>query len=316
VPGSPVSRRQFLATLGLAAVGVACGRSKEPAPTPSGIDALKQGATEISLFPSVDTGNPVNPGRNRYAFGLVTNEGGVLTGGSPRLYIAKDRTSTPRGPFGARWYEFTAYEKTADHSPKGPVPGVYVAEIDVPSSGNWLALAVAQSGSTLQAGEAAFTVTSGPVIAGLGTKAISTPSPVATSPAELRQICTRTPPDEMHSISLDDALTNGKPTIVCFATPLLCETRTCGPVVDEQLLVFQRIGPDRANFIHVEEFLPGKDLAPPQATLENRSPAFAKWGFTSEPWVIVIDSSGIIRARMGPGPAVAAEIEAALNAVQ
>jgi hypothetical protein len=314
VPGSPLSRRQFLATLGLAAAGVACSKgSKTPPSPPTGIDGLKRGATPIDLFPSVDTQSPVNPGKSRYAFGLVTNDGGVLAGGSPKVYVAADRISNPLGPFGARWYEFTAYEKTADHSPKGPVPGAYVAEIDVPKEGNWLALAIAKNGNTTLAGEAAFTVTAGPVIAGLGTKAISTPSPVETSPQKLLEICTRVPPDPMHYISLDQALSNRKPTVVCFATPLLCETRTCGPVVDEQLLVFERLGKDRANFIHVEEFLPGKDHKPPPATLENRSPAFAAWGFTSEPWVIVIDRKGIIRARMGPGPAVAAEIEAALN---
>lgn len=269
----------------------------------------------MSLFLSSDATNPINPGPNRLAFGLVTSSGGVLTGGSPRLYVAKDRTSKPLGPFGSRWYNFTAYEKTSDRSPKGVVPGTYFVDVDVPSAGNWLALALAQNGSQVQAGEAAFTVTTGPVVAGLGTKAISTPSPVATSPEDIAQICTRTPPDDMHYISLDDALKNGKPSVVSFATPLLCESMMCGPVVDEQLLVFQRVGPDRANFMHVEEFLPGKDLAPPPATLENRSAAFVKWGFTSDPWVIVVDSSGIIRARMGPGPAVAAEIEAALNAI-
>ena len=315
VPGSPLSRRQFLATLGLSAVGLACGKGAKPdPPQPDGIDALKRGATEISVFPSVDTGNPVNPGKNRYAFGLVTNDGkSVISGGSPRVYVARDRTSRPLGPFGARWYEFSGYEKTADHSPKSVIPGNYVAEIDVPSAGNWLALVVAKGGATVQAGEAAFTVTTGPIIAGIGTKALSTPSPVATSSDKLKEICTRVPPDPMHAISLDEALSNGKPTVVSFATPLLCESMLCGPVVDEHLLVFERVGKDKANFIHVEEFLPGKDLTPPPATLENRSPAFAAWGFTSEPWVIVIDGKGIIRARMGPGPAVAAEIEAALN---
>jgi len=47
--------------------------------------------------------------------------------------------------------------------------------------------------------------------------------------------------------------------VVNFGTPLLCESRLCGPVIDEQILVFQKYGPGQANFIHVEEFLPGSD---------------------------------------------------------
>ena len=63
-------------------------------------------------------------------------------------------------------------------------------------------------------------------------------------------------------------------------------------MVDEQLLVFERYGAGKANFIHVEEFLPGKDLKPPPATAQHLSPAFKAWGFQDEPWVIVIDAEG------------------------
>jgi len=149
------------------------------------------------------------------------------------------------------------------------------------------------------------------VIAAIGSKGISIATPVATSPADAKQFCTRVPPDPMHYISLDAAIRNGKATVVTFATPLLCESRLCGPVVDEQLLVFQKVGKDKANFIHVEEFLPGPDLQPPAPSLKNQSPGFKAWGFTTEPWTIVIDSTGIIRARF-EGPAVAAQIEQAL----
>ena len=152
-----------------------------------------------------------------------------------------------------------------------------------------------------------------PVVAALGSKATSVASPVATTPHGLKEICTRTPPDPMHYISLDEALRNGKPTVVSFATPLLCESQMCGPVVDEQFLVFEHHGPKRANFIHVEEYLPGPDLKPPPATPNNLSPAFKAWGFSNEPWVIVIDAKGVIRARLGPGSTAAPQIEAALQ---
>jgi hypothetical protein len=85
-------------------------------------------------------------------------------------------------------------------------------------------------------------------------------------------------------------------------------------VVDEQILVFQSAGPDKANFIHVEEFLPGSDFKPPPAEPKYLSPGFSAWHFVSEPWVIVIDGKGIIRARM-EGSTTAPEIANALSAV-
>jgi hypothetical protein len=79
--------------------------------------------------------------------------------------------------------------------------------------------------------------------------------------------------------------------------------------------VFQKVGKARANFIHVEEFLPGPDLKPPAVDLHDRSPAFKAWHLTTEPWVFVIDRHGIIRAAF-IGPVVASQIEAALNPLQ
>jgi hypothetical protein len=108
----------------------------------------------------------------------------------------------------------------------------------------------------------------------------------------------------MHYISLDEALTNGKPTVVSFATPKFCTSQLCGPVVDEQILVFEKIGKDKANFIHVEEF--------PTQDVSVQSPPFVAWKLHTEPWVFVIDSGGVIRARF-LGPAVAPMIEAALT---
>jgi hypothetical protein len=90
-----------------------------------------------------------------------------------------------------------------------------------------------------------------------------------------------------------------------FATPSLCTSRMCGLVVDEALQVFEHVGPQRANFVDVEIY-PGRDANKP-------SPLFLRWGFDSEPWVLVIDRTGIIRARFEGPVVVAPEIEAALT---
>jgi hypothetical protein len=316
------SRRAFLAALGLAALGAACKGSSGgtattppettsgPPPDPGSIDALQQGAEQLSLLSS---NTPTNTGKARFGFDLSTSSNSLITGGSPQVWIAKDQTSAATGPFVSRWYPFTAYGPTHDTSPESPLPGTYVVELDFPSAGNWLIAAVAQGSSGGRAvGVGALPVTDGAVQVPLGSKAISVKTPVATTDAKIAQICTRKPVDHMHSISLDRALKNGKPTVVSFATPLLCESRLCGPVVDEQILAFESVGAAKANFIHVEEFLPGPQLQPPAPTLAARSPAFKAWHLTSEPWMVVIDRQGVIRFR-AEGPVTAPEIEAAVT---
>jgi len=254
----------------------------------------------------------MNPGPNRFGFDLQLVNGGLVQGGSPEVWLATDPAAKATGPIKATWYPFTGYQKTGDKSPESSLPGVYSAEVNFPTAGNWSVGVRVVNGSEVLAGTGIIQVTSGPIPTAPGSKAISTPTPVATTDSAIEAICTRTPPDHLHAISLDQALKNGKPTVVTFATPLLCESMLCGPVLDELILVAESVGMKRANFIHVEEFLPGADHSPPPATLENQSPGFKAWSLTSEPWVFVIDKGGVIRFS-SLGPVAAPEIEAALQ---
>jgi hypothetical protein len=320
-PGSAIGRREFLLLAGagaMAAVAVACTHGSTPrtgvtGPTSSGsIDAISQDAVQLSL---INAQSEMPTGRSLFTFGLSTPDGKLVEGGSPQVYVAQSQAQPADGPFPASWYQFAPASafNDAKTTPRSPLTGFYTAEVDIGTPGRWVFAGVAQVGGAKGVGIADLAAKS-KVIAAIGSKASSVKTPVATSPSEARQICTRVPPDPMHYTSLDTALRNGKPTVVSFATPALCESRLCGPVVDEQLLVFQSGSVDQttANFIHVEEFLPGPDLTPPAPSLQNQSPGFKAWGFTTEPWTIVIDKAGIIRARF-EGPVVADQIAQALE---
>jgi hypothetical protein len=294
---------------------------RPPTPRPSSvaattIDHVAKGSASLSLLSSPTR---TRPGRQTFGFDLTNGQNQLLTGGNPVVWLAKSRTAKAAGPFLAQWLPFTAYAECHDRSPRSPLPGLYAATIDVPSVGRWF-VAVSVSGvgrKGVAVGDptanppGGLNATDGPVPAQLGTKAVSVRTPVATTERGLKEVCTRTPPDPLHYISLDKALASGKPTVVVFATPLLCESRLCGPVVDEAMLAFQQIGRARANFIHVEEFLPGPALRPPAPTLQNQSPGFKAWRLMTEPWTVVIDRNGVIRGRF-EGPVTAPQIEAAL----
>jgi len=320
VRGTRLSRRDLLrsvalaaGTAGASALLAACGggSGSKSATTTAGttsqagqagsLQALAANLPQLSLL-NAQSDLPV--GRNRFTFGLSTSDNRLVEGGMPKLWFATDPTSKPRGPFEARFLRMDAYDKLKDKSPRSELTGFYVAEVDLPTPGNWLAVAVIDSGGQRAAGQGAIPVKD-KVVAQVGTKAISGPTPVATSLAAIAKICTREPPCPMHYISLDKALQSGKPTVISFATPLLCTSRMCGPVVDEQMLAFQTVGKDKANFIHLEIY--------PQRDINKPAPLFVKWKFQSEPWLIVIDRAGTIRARLGEGPVVASEIETAVT---
>ncbi|MFN2590277.1 MAG: TlpA family protein disulfide reductase [Actinomycetota bacterium] len=306
-------RRRTLALAMLVVVlGAACTGRDADGPAADTIAGIATGQVKLSLLVAQSS---LIAGGDDFAFGLVTSDGGLLSGGTPEVWVARDRTSPAMGPFRATPFRFRPHEHEHgdEETPHSPLTSFYVATVTVPQPGKWL-FAAAIQGQPGGIGTESLTVvpTSGaqhPV----GARAKPVETPVAKTATKAKQICTRKPePDPLHYISLDDALKSGKPTVVTFATPLLCESQICGPVVDEVTAAYHEIGKAKANFIHVEEFLPGPDLEPPAAAFENQSPGFRAWGLQTEPWTFVIDTEGVIRARF-EGPVVASQIEAALQ---
>jgi hypothetical protein len=310
----PLSRRDLLrrAALAAGALGAsgllaACGAGSgggsgngEGQPVAGSLSALAANVQALSLL-NAQTQLPA--GHSRFAFGLSAENNRLVQGVAPQVWFAKDRTSRALGPFRAHWLEMTGYEKTGDRSPRSDLTGFYVAEVDLPTPGTWLGVALVDVATQRAAGQGTIPV-SERVVAPVGATARSGPSPVATTPSGLAKVCTREPACPMHDISLDQALKSGKPTVLSFATPLLCASRMCGPVVDEQLVAFEKLDKRKANFIHLEIY--------PQRDTNKPAPLFADWGLESEPWLVVIDRTGVIRFR-GEGPIAASEIQAALQ---
>ena len=302
------SRRDFLrlagaggSAAGLAALLAACGGGDEPSgAAPAGsLQALKADATQLSLL-GAQSQLPVGTGL--YTFGLATPDNRLVTGGAPEVWVALNDTGRAAGPFPTRWFELEAYEETKDTSPRSPLRGFYGAEVEFPEAGNWMVAATTEVDGGRAVGSGGVPVAA-EVPAAVGSKAKALSTPVATTAAGRKKICTREPACPLHEVSLDDALKEGRPTVVNFGTPLLCTSQICGPVVDEQMVVADKLG-DRASFVHVEIY-PSRDTAKPV-------PALTEYGFTTEPWLLVVDRDGVIRARY-EGPVTAAQIEDALR---
>jgi hypothetical protein len=111
----------------------------------------------------------------------------------------------------------------------------------------------------------------------------------------------------MHTSTIADAISAGRPILVLFAVPGYCTSSLCGPEYEIMHKLFPRYR-DRAEFIHVEFYQdPGNpERKPVDVTLE--------WHLTTEPWFFVVDKNGIISAKF-EGPATLDELEDALKKV-
>jgi hypothetical protein len=153
----------------------------------------------------------------------------------------------------------------------------------------------------------------------VGQPAISTKTLTVKDVPDIAQLSSGTQADPaMYQVSLDQALTNGKPTALLFATPAFCKTATCGPSLDVMQGLQKQYG-DKVNFIHSEVYKYPFDQsvqlqqnAIQKATKENRaitpdersaglSDAMVAWQLDSEPWLFLIDAKGIVAGRYEGG---------------
>jgi hypothetical protein len=132
---------------------------------------------------------------------------------------------------------------------------------------------------------------------------------------DLSQIDTRQPPDDMHDVNFKDVV-GKKPLMLVFATPALCQSRVCGPVVDIAQEVKSETG-DEADWVHMEVY---RDNTIKSGCLEGTRPAvqclrpqFLAYHLSSEPWLFAIDRKGKIAARI-EGAYSKGELEDALKA--
>ena len=127
------------------------------------------------------------------------------------------------------------------------------------------------------------------VAAGDRAPIVETPTVEDTPISELT-----TDPDPMESLyemSLDEALTDGRETVVIFATPAYCTSAACGPLLQQIKDATTRY-PD-VDFIHIEVYSGFRDEGF-QPDTEHLVPAVTAFQLPSEPWVFVIDDNGVV----------------------
>jgi hypothetical protein len=242
-------------------------------------------------------------GENRVVFLVVRENGSLvqaptatlrfaLPGGRPRT------TEAALQPVGAHEHAHAA--EPHDHV---DVTDVYIAHVQAPEAGRYW-FVVDLDGEEIQA-VGTLDVAEEPAAPAVGSKAPSADNPtLADGPAAT--ISTARPPDtELLRYSIADSLRAHVPFVVVFATPQFCVSRVCGPTVEVVGKVADEFAGSGIRFIHVEIY---EDNDPKNGF--NRW--VREWHLPTEPWIFLVDGSGVVRARF-EGAVSVAELTAAVR---
>jgi hypothetical protein len=231
------------------------------------------------------------PGTRRLAFGLNANSGAFIYAPTA-IYIAKTPGSRAEGPFLAPADPMTVDPQYRSQQNSGPggIKAIYAAQIPVAHAGTYTILSLTRTAKGLIGAPSEIAATASSPIPGVGQR----PPDIATDTAASVHgnnalLTTRVPPEQMHSVSLNQVL-GKRPIALLFSTPQFCVSRVCGPVTDVTVQLQHEFG-RQITFIHEEVYVnnqPSKGLRPQLKAFHLRT----------EPWLFTINRQGVITARL------------------
>jgi hypothetical protein len=248
-------------------------------------------------------------------FPQVINPAGTLACGENRFMVsfldaANAPVAAPDRPASVAFYDLGSDPETPVSTVDGSfiwaiedVAGIYVANVDFPSAGQWGAeFRTTGTDGAEESIRVQFEVqeTSSVVAVGDPAPASDTPT-LADVDGDVSRISTDDEPvDAFYETSVADALEAGKPFVLAFATPKFCVSAQCGPTLD-RLKPIAAAHPE-LTFINVEPYAlkdvdgqlqPVMTGDPPQLT---PTAATNDWRLAAEPWVFVVDGDGTVTA--------------------
>jgi hypothetical protein len=252
-------------------------------------------------------------GESRLGFGLFTTERAQIADARAAVYIAPVGGGEARGPYVAHYESLEVKPQfTSETTSKDPdaAKTLYVADVPFAKPGRYEVLGMARLDDRLVAATSAA-----PELVVVSPKQDRVPGPGDPAPeihtpteaeaaGDLASIDTRVPPvPDMHQTDFAEAL-GRKPIVLLFATPLLCQSRVCGPVVDIALQLQAEYG-DEVEFIHMEIYNDNE-------VNKGARPQVNAFHLPSEPWVFLIDREGKVVSRM-EGAFSSGELDRALE---
>ena len=284
------------------------GSSDEQAPPPARAKDFPaaKGETLQQLLASLGGGPVLAPsgqefrtGRHRFGFALFRRDRSQITDASVAVYVARAGGGKAKGPYLARYESLQVgpqFQSRQTATDPNAAKSIYSTVIPFDAPGRWDVLGIARQGGKLvaatlpQAGIVVKDQSKDPIPA-VGQRPPRIHTPTVTSVAgNVASIDTRLPPSSMHDEDFADVL-GKKPVVLLFATPQLCQSRVCGPVVDVAEQVKAKSESSDVAFIHMEVFRDNR-------IDKGIRPQLAAFHLQSEPWLFVFDRSGRVSTRI------------------
>jgi hypothetical protein len=267
----------------------------------------RYGAGGPVLAPSV---SQLQPGTNRFGFGLFDRARAQIADAPVVLYWSKANGGPAQGPYPAHFESLHVQPQFLSRSVSSDpaaAKSVYVADLRFPKAGRYQVFGLTRLDDRLVAATAAgpaLSVVANSPVPNVGQRPPLIHTPTKTSVGgDLSKIDTRVPHDDMHDSDFASVL-GKKPVMLLFATPALCQSRVCGPVVD----IAQEVKdehPGEAEWIHMEIYNNNQ-------INDGFRPQVSAFHLPTEPWLFAIDRHGRVAARI-EGAYSARELEAALQ---
>jgi hypothetical protein len=268
------------------------------------------------IFPSI-LNQSLAVGPNRVSIGLTDRDDNRVLDATVhlRFYNLNDGKSVFSSEADARLIpvdlSYVDEQSPAKETSPAGSNGVYVAMVGFDAPGDWgVKISITRGGRTLDPVPYKFNVRDHSSEPGIGDAAPPSVQQTLANVSDIEQIDSSYPPrPQMHQMTVADAIASGRPSVIAFATPAFCRSRTCAPVMDTVMDPLYAKYNAQANFIHTEPY----DLAQLRAAnVQQDIPAIRDWQLQSEPWVFVIDRHGKVAAKF-EGIMAEDEVELALN---
>ena len=229
-------------------------------------------------------------GDNRVVFGVIVQGQGALRDEKVQVQTFYLTAGGPEGPKQTASASFQRWP--------GGAGGAYVANLSFDRPGDWgLGIEASRPDGSLIRASVKVKVKETSATPSIGSAAPRSLNKTADDVSDLTDLTTDTDPDpDLYRMTVAEALDDGVPLLVGFATPAYCQTATCGPQVDVLKQMKDRYS-GRINIIHVEVYDNPPEIRDAGIEAGRLTPVMAEWGLPSEPWTFVVDGDGIVRAK-------------------
>ena len=192
--------------------------------------------------------------------------------------------------------------------------GVYVTKVEFPESGKWrMVVEIPNETGIRNFGLAEFVVNLKSSSPSIGAAVPLSNNKTLGDAYELSELTTSSIPDpELYELTINQAISTGKPTLIVFASPAFCTSGTCGPqvqIISEIKSNFRGL----VNFIHVEVY-DNPDQIDGDLSKAEISPLMQEWGLFTEPFTFLIDSNGFVHSKF-EGFVTTVELEESLDLI-